>query len=141
MLQNRLPNATRHRNVRSRATNNPRRLAGVDGRSVDGRRRRDLIEAFVAALGGWGQVDDMQLGDVRRAAELYAIAEEARSAALKGRVVDLAALVRIEGAADRAVRRLKIIPGSAKAPSLEEHLAKRAAERAGDQPIGTGVAP
>jgi len=38
--------------TRARASNNPRRLEGLDGRSAHGRRRRDVIDGFVTALGG-----------------------------------------------------------------------------------------
>lgn len=117
-------------NLRSRITNDPRRLAGLDGRSPAGRRRIDLIETFVARLGGWDAVRDEQLAwDVRRAAELVALAEAAREEALKGGPVDLGALVRIEGAADRAVRRLGFSQAAgAREQSLGEYLAARAAE-------------
>jgi tagatose-1,6-bisphosphate aldolase non-catalytic subunit AgaZ/GatZ len=122
--------------TRAAITNDPRRLRGFDGRSIGGRRRRDLIDAFVAALGGAGACTDVTMVAVVRAAELTAVAEEARAAALKGDpTVDLGSLVRIEGAADRAVRALGLkAVAAAKVPGLAEHLAKRAAERAGEPP-------
>ena len=68
-----------------------------------------MIETYVRALGGWDTITEGQLADVVRASELTAIAEETRFAALKGGTeVDLEALVRVEGIADRAVRRLGI---------------------------------
>jgi hypothetical protein len=116
-------------NVRARLTNNPRKLAGVDGRTTRGRRRRDLIESYVGALGGWRAVTDAQLSDIRRAAELTAIAEQARAAALQDGAVtiDLGGLIKIEGAADRAVRRLGIKSAAPKQQTLEEYLASRQA--------------
>jgi hypothetical protein len=126
--------AARSRFNRSQITNRPLRLRGLDGRSGSGRRRRDLIEAFADALGGSQALSEVQMIDVRRAAELVAVTEEVRAAALKqgGAAVDLHELIKLEGAADRAVRRLCLkAEGKPAAPSLAEHLAKRAAERAG----------
>jgi hypothetical protein len=72
--------------------------------------------------------------DIARAADLILIAERARADALRGNPVDLGDLTRLEGAADRAVRRLGIKPGAAKpAPSLAEYLANRA-QAAADAP-------
>jgi hypothetical protein len=96
--------------LRAAVTNHPMRLRGLDSRSRTGRRRVDLIALYTAALGGRDRITEGQLADIVRAAELVAVAEEARFAALTkgGGAVDLAALVKIEGTADRAVRRLGI---------------------------------
>jgi hypothetical protein len=63
------------------------------------------------------------------AAELQVLAEEARSAALKqGAAADLDRVVRVQGAADRATRRLGIKPGAApNPPSIKDYLAARGA--------------
>ena len=45
------------------------------------------------------------MNDIIRAADLVVIAERARAAALRGDDLDLGDLTRLEGAADRAVRR------------------------------------
>jgi hypothetical protein len=133
MLETRTANAHRPPNVRSRYTNNPRfRIPGMDGRKPCGRRRRDLMEAFVTALGH--APSEVQMIDIRRAAELTALAEEARMTALKqgnASIADLDALVRIEGAADRAVRRLGIKAGAPKpARTLADLVAERKAAAA-----------
>jgi hypothetical protein len=122
-------------NCRASITNDPRRVRSIDGRSEAGRRRRDLIDIFVEALGGPDTVTDARMVDVVRAAELIAVTEATRAALLKGnQSIDLLALSRIEGTADRAVRRLGIkLPSGPKASTLQEHLAKRAAKRAGER--------
>jgi hypothetical protein len=105
-------------------------LAGVDGRSSDARRRRDLITTYTDALGGADKVSAAMVNDVVRAVDLVIIAEQARAKALRG--ADLGDLTRLEGAADRAVRRLGIKPG-ANAPkpmSILEYAAKKASEKA-----------
>jgi hypothetical protein len=118
---------------RARISNDPRCLAGHTGRSPAGRRRRDLVSFFVDALGGTDNVTPVQVTDVRRAAELTALAEEIRAKALcEGTgAVDLAALVRLEGAASRAVRALGIKsgPSTPKTPTIEEYTAQKVAQK------------
>jgi hypothetical protein len=94
-------------NVRSRATNQPQRMA-IDGRTELGRRVRDLAESFAQQLGGWPALSDMQVAAVRRAAELGALAEQSKRDALRGGHVDPLALSRLEGVAARAQRALCI---------------------------------
>jgi hypothetical protein len=118
--------------TRSKVTNQPARLAGVDGRSSDARRRRDLIMTYTDALGGADKVSAAAMNDIVRAVDLVIIAEQARAKALRGADVDLGDLTRLEGAADRAVRRLGIKPG-ANAPkpmSIMEYAAQKAAQKA-----------
>ena len=95
---------------RARVTNDPSHVAGSDNRSPWARRRRDLVEGFVKALGGLEKLSEVEITNVRKAAELTALAEEARAKALRegAGAVDLTALVRLEGAAGRAVRALGI---------------------------------
>jgi hypothetical protein len=91
---------------------------------------------YTAALGGRDKITDGQLTDIVRAAELVALAEEARFIALTKGGADLSALSRLEGCADRAVRRLRI--GQKCEPSrltLAEHLANRAAQIAPSRPV------
>ncbi len=78
----------------------------IDGRSQLGRRLQDLAESFAAQLGGWAGMSDMLAANVRRAAELSTLAEQTRAEALRAGNVDPLALVRLEGAATRAVRAL-----------------------------------
>lgn len=91
-------------NNRARLTNKPHKA--VNGRTAVGRRVRDLAESFAASLGGWPKLTDMQVAAIRRAAELSALAEQTRVEALRKGCADPLALSRLEGCADRAVRRL-----------------------------------
>ena len=100
--------------ARARTTNRPQMLAGADGRSRRSRRRRDVIVGLVAERGG--NVTDGAMVAVTRAADLLIICEEGRAAALRGEVIDLNSLAKLENSADRAMRRLNIKPGTAKAP-------------------------
>jgi hypothetical protein len=99
----------------------------IDGRTDLGRRVRDLAESYALRLGGWPALNDMQAAAVRRAAELCALSEKARADALQQGNVDPIALARIEGVADRAVRRLGLDKRREPdpAPDLRSYLASR----------------
>jgi hypothetical protein len=107
----------------------------LDGRTRRARRRRELIEAYSNALGGDRALTEGQKVDIRKAAELVALAEDCRALAMQegpGGAGALSALVRLESSSTRAVRALRLPPPNAAAavPSIHDHAAKRAAERA-----------
>jgi hypothetical protein len=97
----------RPRNQRSRVSNRPQRMV-VSARTAAGRRLRDLADAYAQVLGGWAGLSDVQAANVRKAAELTALAEQARADALRNGCNDPAALTRLEHLADKAVRRLGV---------------------------------
>jgi hypothetical protein len=125
---------------RARSTNKPQ-YAIIPGHSRRARRVRDIANALAERLGGWESISPEIAYDVRRAAELCVISEEARAAALQsGGSFDLRGLSHVEGAADRAIKRLRLDlrqPGQRGRPSiasmrgsaLNELLAKVAAEK------------
>lgn len=113
---------------RSKITNTPTKLAGVDNRSSFGRRRRDLIRGYIAALGGPDKVSSAVMLDITRAVDLVVLAEQCRSAALRGEPIDMSDLIRLEGAADRAVRRLGIKEAKPAVPSIQDHIARKYAK-------------
>jgi hypothetical protein len=123
--------AGRPKTCRSKTTNKPSKMV-IDGRSPVGRRVRDIAEAFATQMGGWAALSDMQAAAVRRAAELHALAEQARADALKNGNADPEQLVRLENLARKAEHWLGIKPkGEPKPPNLDEYLAQRAREAAG----------
>jgi hypothetical protein len=63
-----------------------------------------LVDALAGTLGGEAALSDVAAMAVRRAAELLTLAELARADMLNGKPTDMLALVRLEGAASRAVR-------------------------------------
>jgi hypothetical protein len=106
---------------RARATNKPRRMV-ISGRTALGRRVRDLADSFAAQLGGWTGLSDTMTHNVRRAAELTALAEQTRADALRDGNLNPLALVRLEGAANRAVRAL-MLDRKREPPEREQQLA------------------
>jgi hypothetical protein len=122
-------NATAARSLtsRSKTTNDPHYLRGTrgrDGRTVQGRRRRDLVSIYLDALGGRAAVSELQLVGVRKAAELTTAAEAMRARVLAGDpAVNVDALVKLEGEARRAVRALGIKPQVRAHVPMRERLA------------------
>jgi hypothetical protein len=107
--------------IRSAATNNPKYLSKKPNPRAQDRRRRDLIAAFLSALGP-DAVNDLTAVMVRRAAELTVAAEVVRAGMLTGNLQsDITGLIKLENAARRAVLALglKVEPPPAKARGLE----------------------
>jgi hypothetical protein len=105
----------------------------LDGRTMVARRRRELIDVYAAALGGPAALSEGQQIDIRKAAELTALAEQARARAMREGLTDAAemsAMVRLESTAARAVRSLNIKPGAGNrepVADLQAYLANKAA--------------
>jgi hypothetical protein len=106
-LADRIQVISRPANNRARSTNRPAKMA-IDQRSAIGRRLKDLAEGFADALGGWGKLSDIQAAQVRRAAEMVALAEQARHQALRDGNVDPDQLIRLENLAARSVKALHL---------------------------------
>jgi hypothetical protein len=79
--------------------------ARFNGRSREGVRLRMLEKQFRAQLGAAADNPVTMLA-IRRACEVVLLAETQRAKAIRGEAVDLMALIRLEGAASRAVRLL-----------------------------------
>lgn len=124
-----LPSPSRQR---AKKTNSP--LAAHELKTARGRRVADLAGAFAEALGN--PSDITRQAAIVAAAELAVLAEEARALALANPgSVDLDQIVRVQGAADRAVRRLGIKPGAVadKTPTIYEIAARHRKGSAGAQ--------
>jgi hypothetical protein len=123
---------TRSKKVRARATNSLT-LPNLDGRSAVARRCRDLAQGFARTVTDDAELSVTQGAAVLKAASLITTCEALRAQVLQGKNVDISALVRLEGAADRAVRALKL-DRVKPAPTLHDYLASKstaaAAERA-----------
>ena len=112
---------------RARATNDPAYVPLASSHRAQSRRRRDLVAIFLDALGGRAAVSELQLVQVRRAAELSTAAEAVRARVLAG---DAA----IEGEARRAVRALNLKTAAKRGPTFAEVVARIAAEEAAGRP-------
>jgi hypothetical protein len=115
----------------------PSRGGIVDHRTRRARRRRELIAVYSNLLGGDAKLTDGQRVDVRKAAELVALAEDARAMALQdmpGSAGMLSAMVRLQSASERAIRALRLPEPKDARPqtSLADYLASKRAAAATD---------
>jgi hypothetical protein len=145
------PPHSKRRLGRSRTTNNPSFLPRKPLSPFQAaRRQRDLVEAFVKALGG--SVTELVAVQVRKCAELLTLAEGIRAGALGGTPQtsgDLTALIRIEGEARRCLKALgiKIEPAPKLSGGLtiararwEEQRAQEKAKKAATEAAGEASA-
>jgi hypothetical protein len=95
------------KNTPSVARRSDRERRRYDGRSSTACRIRAMIKEYTSVLGDAAS-GSIMAGAIRRAAELQALAEEARAAAVRNGTFDPVALARIEGIADRAKRALNL---------------------------------
>jgi hypothetical protein len=113
-----------------------RRRAVHRGRRVDRRTREaHLVSKLVADL--CAQIGDaarspLVHADIVRCAELTVLAATARAHAMRsgGTMFDAESIARIEGAADRARRRLSVPSRASGEPTLAQYLAAKEAEPA-----------
>lgn len=131
--------------LRARRTNNP--FASIETNTARGRRISDLVRAYLRALGNPTNIEHQAA--IIAAAELQVLAEEARTTALRdaGRA-DLDQVLRLQGVADRALRRLNIVDQTRRSavagPTLAEYLAASAttpAEETGEETQDECAAP
>ena len=109
-------------------------VAGLDGRSATARRFRDLVNAFVADMGGLDRCSQIKLGLVRRLAATTVQAEMLEARMVNGEEVNIGSSCarsprRRSGIATRLglERRARNVT-----PSLGQYLAARTAPATGD---------
>ena len=81
--------ASRAPTTRSRITNGKQMLAGIDGRSAEARRYRDLAMSFADDLGGAAVLTEAQRALVFQAASLVVQSEALNGAIIRGEEVDV----------------------------------------------------
>jgi len=108
---------------RSRVTNGTRLLMGVDGRSAEARRFRDLVRSYEAEFESTSE-SDRNL--IRQAALLALKSEQLQAAVVRGEAVDADTLTKLAGQLRRVLGDLRR-KAAASAPtpiSLHEHLSR-----------------
>jgi hypothetical protein len=96
----------------------------LDGRTRRARRRRELIATYSNALGGDAVLTEGQRIDIRKAAELTALAEDCRALAMQEGTTSataLSAMVRLESSSTRAVRALRLPKPNSAVPRLSQY--------------------
>ena len=104
-------------------------------------RRRELIDGYVAALGGADRVNAIQMVEIERVVDMSLLAEAMRARALRGEAIDIGELVRLEGAVSRVIRSLNLPPpGAAPVPiSTPEPTPTATAASASEADVVPGV--
>jgi hypothetical protein len=94
--------------LRSRVTNGSKMIAGVDGRSAEARRYRDLAMSFADDLGGADSLTEAQRALVRQAAALSVKSEKLQGDMISGKDVSDEQLTRVCNSLSRTLNRLGI---------------------------------
>src|SRR6266446_5918982 len=94
--------------VRARVTNHKALLPNLDGRSSSARRFRDLVNSYIADMGGADQCSDIKLGLLRRLAAVTVQAEVLEAKMINGEVVDIGTLCTLASTTVRLSQRLGI---------------------------------
>ena len=103
---------------------------GIDGRTRDARRFRDLVASFSENLGGEADLSEADKALVRNAAALAVKAERMQAAIVKGEDVDLEGLTRLSNCVSRVLSQLGVKRERRDTtPSLAEYLAAHHSER------------
>ena len=116
--------------LRSRVTNGSKMIAGVDGRSADARRYRDLAMSFADDLGGAAVLTEAQRALVFQAASLVVQSEALNGAMICGELVDVEQQTRVANALGRTLNRLGIRKRAPTKLTVPEYLAQRDAREA-----------
>ena len=120
-------NAARSTRLRSRVTNGSKLVAGLDGRSAEARRYRDLIISYWDDLGGVDRITEAQRTLIGQAATLQIQSERVQAAVLRGEQVNLEQLTRLANASTRILSRLGLKRERRDAaPDLAAYLAANA---------------
>jgi hypothetical protein len=115
---------------RSKVTNGSRVLANADGNSVWTRRYKDLIAGHASDLGGYDHLSEAQVSLIRRVAAMEIELEEMEGRLSQGVVVDLDLYTRTAGHLRRYLETLGVEHVPPPAPTIEEYIAQKRAERA-----------
>ena len=92
--------------LRSRVTNHADLLPGVKGTSSGARRFRDLVNSFIADMGGPDRCSDIKLGLLRRLAAVTVQAEMLEAKMVNGEQVDIGMLCTLASTTVRLSQRL-----------------------------------
>jgi hypothetical protein len=113
-------------NWRQRKKANMRRRQEIE-------RRKQLVDGYVAALGGLDRVGALVRVEIERCVDMTLLAEGMRARALRGEAIDIGDLTRLEGAVSRVIRSLNLPPPGSAAPvqTLADYLGASASEAEG----------
>jgi hypothetical protein len=112
--------------ARSAVSNGSRVLDGIDGRSREARRFRDVLGEIVSDLGGADRLSEGQRQLARRCAMLAVECEKIEAAGVAGEAIDLDCYGQLTDRLGRAFQRLGLKRVARPVPTLDQHLARLA---------------
>ena len=110
---------------RSRISNHRDLLPNLMGTSSGARRFRDLVNSYIADLGGIDQVGAIKLDLIRRLAAIVVQCELLEGAMVQGQKVDILALCTLASTSIRISSRLGLERVAKDVTTLEQYLAER----------------
>ena len=114
--------------LRARVTNHKDLLPGLDGRTGAARRFRDLVNSYIADMGGLDRCSEIRLGLLRRLAATTVQAEMLEARMVNGEAIDIATLCTLASTTVRLSQRLGLERRTRDVtPSLNQYLAGRTA--------------
>jgi hypothetical protein len=115
--------------TRARVTNHKALLPNLDGRSSSARRYRDLVNSYIADMGGLDQCSDIKLGLLRRLAAVTVQSELIEARMINGEAVDIGTLCTLASTTVRLSQRLGLERVAKDVgPTLADYLQQQAAE-------------
>ncbi len=127
MAKDRLSIATRAAATRSKVSNGKDLLPGIDGRSAEARRYRDISSALIADMGGFDRCSEARIQLIRRFAAASVLAETLEASLINGKTIDVAEHSLLSSTLVRLAQRIGInrMPKNI-TPALHDYLEHRA---------------
>jgi hypothetical protein len=115
--------ASRPASLRSRITNGKELLPGIDQRSPQVRRYRDVLAALISDRGGLDQLSEARLHLCRRFAAQVLLAEEMEARLCSGQPIDIAEHCAISNTLGRLAGRIGLSRAMKAVPNLQDYIA------------------
>jgi hypothetical protein len=120
--------APRAPELRSRITNHRDLLPGVNGRSAEARRFRDLVSSYVSDMGGLDLCSEIKIGLLRRLAAATVAAERLEARMINGEAVDIGQLCTLASTTVRLASRVGLERRARPVESLSALLSRMGPE-------------
>jgi hypothetical protein len=105
---------------RSKLTNHIDLLPGMNGNNPAARRFRDLVNGFVADMGGLDRCSEVKIGLLRRLAATTVLSEQIEARVIEGQEIDIATLCTLASTCMRLSVRLGLERVAKPVPGLHD---------------------
>jgi hypothetical protein len=111
--------------LRSRITNHKDLLPGIKGTSSAARRFRDLVNAFIADMGGLDRCSEIKLSLLRRLASVVVQSELLEARMINGEEVDIGTLCQLASTTVRLSQRIGLERVPKEVETLGDYMARK----------------